>query len=208
VTNSDGRYQLYGVAGAIQVQVSKEGYDSLTRALTVTADDMVDFRDVVQSGTPMAIAGAYTLSLNASACTPYASAAPPDEYRRRTYTAAVAQFGTRLVVTLGGADFAIVNGRGNQFEGRVQPDSVRFHIQADYYYYSDFDLLERVGSDQLLTFYGDVLAAASPAGISGTLSGGLIVYAGTAPPLLKMSASCYGKGEFVMTPVGPARVHR
>ena len=206
LTDSYGNYRLYGVAGAVQVEVSKAGYTPLTKTFTVSGNSVLDFRDVVQAGTPQQHAGTYALDLSANTCVPF-STPLPDEYKHRTYTAVITQDGPRLAVTLSGADFVNWNGRGNGFKGRIQPDGVRFQILADYYYYSGFDVLERLPSTQALVIFGDVTATASPSGIAGTLSGEFVIYTDTAPPKYKGGGGCYGTSQFTMTPL-TARVRR
>src|SRR5262249_2449611 len=50
-TWSDGTYRLYGVAGTIQVQVTKRGYLTNVKTTSVTTNDILDFPDFRQPGT-------------------------------------------------------------------------------------------------------------------------------------------------------------
>src|SRR4051794_10142644 len=66
-SDSGGGYLLYGVAGTVEIQVSKAGYTSQSRTLIVTADAVASFQ--LTTVTPAArIAGAYLLTFTAGRC--------------------------------------------------------------------------------------------------------------------------------------------
>ena len=44
-----GQYRLYGVAGAVEIQVTKPGYTPVTKSINVGTDDLLDFPDLVQT---------------------------------------------------------------------------------------------------------------------------------------------------------------
>src|SRR6185436_12777007 len=112
-TDYDGTYRLYGVAGPVEIQISKSGYDTIVRGLTVSGTDVASVTEIRQSVIP-SLAGTYSLTLAAAGnCT-----ALPVEARSRTYSATVQQSGPVLTVTLGGADFS---SERNRFSGRVTP---------------------------------------------------------------------------------------
>ena len=208
LTSQSGQYRLYGVAGNVDVQVSKPGYTSVTKNINVASNSLLDFKDLVQSGPLATVSGTYTLTLTASAsCTGFN--ALPELAKRRSYTAVITQSGPVLQVTLSGADFQLLAGQGNGFAGRVQPDGVRFEIFGDYYYYSEFDVLEKVQADQVLSFWGEVTATASPAGISGTLDGAITVYKFTPPSAFLYQSGCYASThQFVLIPQTALARHR
>jgi hypothetical protein len=114
-TDALGHYRLYGVRGDVAVRVSKAGYVSVTKAITVTAHDQLDFPDLAQVNAVGTLAGAYTLTLTASSNCPTTSSlftpALPDYARRRSYAAVITQNGPVLNVAASGADFLIQNGR-------------------------------------------------------------------------------------------------
>jgi hypothetical protein len=114
VTDFSGYYRLYGVAGPIEIRVSKSGYDSIVRGLTVSASEVLDVPDLRQTGGIRPLAGAYALTLTAVGDCP----ALPAEARSRSYAAAITQDGGVLHVSLSGADFAYDS---NRFSGRVTP---------------------------------------------------------------------------------------
>jgi hypothetical protein len=209
VTNQSGQYRLYGVVGSVDVQVSKAGYASVTKTLAVSSNSLLDFPDLTQTGPIVSLSGTYTLSLTAStACGP-GTYALSDQAKRRSYTAVITQNGPALQVTLSGADLLMLNGHGNSFSGRVQPDGVKFEVAGDYYYYSEFDVLEKLQPDQVLTFIGEVSATTSPVGISGPLNGEIIVYKFSAPRQFTYLGGCYATDhQFVFTPQTGVARHR
>src|SRR4051812_20100700 len=127
-SDSGGGYLLYGVAGTVEIQVSKAGYTSQSRTLVVTADVIASFQ--LTTVIPAArIAGAYLLTFTAGRClTPLT----PADLNQRRYTAIITQDGQNPTasVMLGGANFALKNGHGNSFSGRVEPDRVTFLLRA------------------------------------------------------------------------------
>lgn len=212
VTNTDvlGQYRLYGVRGDIEVKVTKAGYEPLTKAMTVTKHDVLDFPDITQVGAPPALAGTYTMTITASPDCPTTSTAftpaLPDYARQRSYTAAVAQTGPRLDVSLSGADFLIQNGSSNTFTGRFEPGSLTLDLGGapSYYYYyyflPDYRLVERLPNNEFFTFWGRVNAVISKTSISGPISGGgLMVFTGTTVRPVQKGV-CWSGGQFSLVP--------
>ena len=206
-TDSQGAYRLYGVAGPVQVQVSKPGYDPVTNTATISSDNVLDFPNLSETGGPPALAGTYSLSIVAAGdCFTIGTPplATPD--RQRTYTAVVTESGPNLQVTLSGAPFRIQNGKGNQFTGRASPDHASFTLGDsggyDYYYYKTVgspDVVEQLPADASLSFWGTVDATVSSAGISGAFTGNIVTYSTTTMKLTESCAS--GHHQFTMTPL-------
>jgi hypothetical protein len=162
LTDYYGTYRLYGVAGSVQVEVSKPGYDALVRQTIVSENALLDFSDVRQAGGIGSYAGTYTLTFKvAPNCWEdrvfggsVSKAFPPD-MRERRYTATVKQDGIQLSVSLSNASF--VNGLGmpNSFSGRIEPGRVTFNLGRDYnYYFADLNFLELASEDTAFSFYG------------------------------------------------------
>ena len=102
----------------------------------------------------------------------------PAEMRRRQYIANVAQDGPLLTVTLEGADFIVINGRGRSFIGFLEvTNAIRFTIgePSFYYYYYDgnFGIAERIGSVTLLVI-GTAMTNAAGGRIAGPLEGSFL----------------------------------
>jgi hypothetical protein len=210
-TDSFGRYRLYGVAGAVQVQVTKSGYDPAVNSITVSTDDVLDFPNVSETGGPPALAGTYSLSIiaaNDCQTTGTPPLAIPD--RKRTYTATITQNGPIVQVTLSGANFLVQNGKGNQFAGRASPGQVSFTLGDSggyvYYYYDTVgapDVIEQLTTDGRLSFWGTVNATLSPAGLSGSFDGNIVTYLSGSSKLTESCASSHH--QFVLTPLTSAK---
>ncbi len=170
VTASGAFYRLYGVAGDIEVRVTRDGYQELRKSLQVTGHQTLDF-DLVLARPRDEVSGTYTLTVTAAEC----SAALPAEARIRTYSAVLGQDGPRLVATLAGAKFYMDRDRShNSFRGRVEPDRVTFQLSGPYDYYGHFyfpEVLEELDSTTFLTVSGSAVTTVSPRGLSGTLNG-------------------------------------
>jgi hypothetical protein len=162
LTDYSGTYRLYGVAGSVQVEVSRLGYSTVVRQTVVSENTMLDFSDVRQTGGVESYAGTYTLTFKVGPnCwedrvfggTLY-KAFPP-EMRERRYTATVKQDGVQLWVTLSGATLVSDLGLANGFAGRIEPGRVTFSLGRDYnYYLADLSFLELSSEDTAFSFYG------------------------------------------------------
>ncbi len=138
--------------------------------IVVSRDDSVDFADFTQTAGVASFAGLYTLTITvASDCRPSPPTAQFSGPRTRTYTAAVTQNGPILHVALSGADFLIQNGRGNAFDGRIEPDGVTFSLgtlgaYAYYYFYYSLglpDVVEKVSATEYLALLGKAFTKSS-----------------------------------------------
>lgn len=170
---ANGSYVLYGVAGDIEVRVTRDGYQEQRKSLQVTGHQRLDF-DLILSRPRDEIAGTYILAVTASnEC----QARLREEARKRTYTALVTQTGPRLTVTLQGATFYAERGRTfNSFSGIVEPHRVTFQpIEPfDYYIYFVYpDVLEQLTPTTWFFFGGSAATAVSRDGLSGTLNGAI-----------------------------------
>lgn len=191
VTSNTGAYALYGVAGHVRLHAKKDGFENRIEDLEVTSHRALDF-EMAFGGERGNLSGTYEMSLEASGCD-----ALTGDARRRSYVAAVEQHGARLTVRLSGADFILINGRGDRFTGTVdQGGRISFAIGDAYYYYyyhyffGDFDLVERLNSTSALVVTGTVEATTSAAGISGTLNGRVALTQGVSAPFTRFAANC------------------
>jgi len=220
LTNSLGQYVLYGVAGEVQLTVTRFDTTAVTHQVTVDHDDVFDITDFAVTGVPK-IAGTYALTITAGAdCTPYPAGMPlpPASELQRTYTATVTQSGTKATVTLSGADFAIQNGLGNQFFGDISNGYVYFSLRntgGDYYYTINTvgrpDVVERVSSGHLLAIWGYARAVASSGGMDDSqFYGGLVEFdASPNGSPTKPVSSCYSDHmRFQLTPMSDAMRRR
>lgn len=191
VTSQTGAYAIYGVAGKVRLHAKKDGFENRIEDLEVMAHRALDF-EMAFGGERGSLSGTYEMTLEASGCN-----ALTGDARRRSYVATVEQHGPRLNVRLSGADFILINGRGDRFTGMVDEDgTIRFAIGDAYYYYyyhyffGDFDLVERLNSTSALVVTGTVEATSTPAGISGTLNGRVALTQGVSAPFTRFAANC------------------
>jgi hypothetical protein len=161
LTDASGGYELYGVAGPVQVRASKDGYLDKAQQVDVTAHGSLAFELTAYRPSDN-YTGDYTLILTASGCTP----GFPEEAKRRVYTARVEQKGADLRVSLSGARFWAGSGA---FTGVVTPTGeIRFTIRPEWFWdYDAEDLMEYLSDGDSLIVGGVVIARHTPAGISG-----------------------------------------
>jgi hypothetical protein len=176
-TSYDGTYRLYGVAGPIEITVSKNGYDTITKAFTVTASGVLDFPDAHQTNGFPVLAGSYTLTITPDAnCPPEGKLAPmpPDLLKPRSYPAVMMQNGPELLVEL--TDGA-VSPQSDHFLGRIQPTGVDFSIGDGYFGYGPDDGLSvRLSATSVLSYGGVVHATRSGSTMSGWFQGEVDLY--------------------------------
>ena len=218
VTDDRGQYRLYGVAGAVDIEVSKPGYPAVIKTLAVGADELLDFPDLAQTGALPTLSGAYTLTLTTGAHCFQFGLPFPAEVKSRTYSAAVTQDGPKLTVTLSGGKFQIINGRGNQFEGHIEPGGVSFTLGSlggfsyyyNYYYHVGIpDVAELLSDGRYLSFLGTASGPVTASGISGPISGWVVVFSPTADGSPGAEAMCHGGHQFSLTPLaGATRIRR
>jgi hypothetical protein len=129
--------------------------------------------------------GVYTLIITADSCSP----GFPEAAKRRVCTARIGQTGRNVRVLLSAADLLLGSGA---FAGTVAPTGdIRFVIsEADFYYYSGFDLVERFSDSSALIVSGAVRAKATGTGIFGTLSGEFALMQGVTVPFRGTLANC------------------
>ena len=58
-TDYDGQYRLSGVAGAVQIKVSKPGYVDLVKSFTASQNDVLDFPEARQTQAIPSVSGSY-----------------------------------------------------------------------------------------------------------------------------------------------------
>lgn len=145
MTGDDGRYGLYGVAGLVDIRFSKDGYRVGETELIVETHTARNVELALER--PRAeVAGSYLLTITAAAgCRDKFS----EDLRSRRYGVTLTQTGALLEARLSGATFATSRaGRGDHFQGRVEPDGLSFRLTShvyQYYGYAQYpDLAERV----------------------------------------------------------------
>jgi hypothetical protein len=199
LTDDYGYYSLFGVAGAIEVEVTKAGYVRIAKSITVTSNTQdLSFREVTQEAPVPSMSGSYTLTLtSADDCSSYRGAPPPlpAEDRTRSYSAVVTQTGPSLTVTLGGARFAKDD---NIFIGRLEPNRLTFQIFSGYYD-PDYTIIEQLDGGGRLTFSGSVETVPSTMGVQASMSGFIAKYDLNGAQVAGCSSN---RHQFRLMPVG------
>ena len=190
-TDGRGIYALYGVRDRVRLQARASGYLNRLDDVDVSGHRSFDFEIIPEQRQRTDLRGRYRLTIGRMPC----PGTPLPE--TRSYDATVTQDGPRLTVTLSGADFVVTAGRGNEFTGFVDAGNrVTFVIgnPPDYnrYTYGPWDLIERVDSGRVLIVGGSITAGLSSTGISGTLSGGILLASLEPSRTPQIHASCYG----------------
>jgi hypothetical protein len=191
-TGEDGTYRLDGVAGEIEVRVTKAGYDAQTKRLLI-ADHEIGNIVLSLVVAPPDVSGSYTLTI--AAADTCSTMLPADAMSRR-YSATLTQVGPDLTVTAGGATFGTFNSFVANVirNGKVEPTTVRLSLGTlgcgGYYYGCGPSLLEQVTASRFFLPSGAVTLNISPTGLAGSLDGVIEVHEGPGTPNLQRVASC------------------
>jgi hypothetical protein len=169
--SGDGRYAFNGLSGAVTVTVSRDGYVTQSKSVTMSEDRIVDF-ELAPTSAPANIAGTYSLTFTASS----ACGSLPPEVSKRTYIAKIEQSGASVSVQLSGAEFIPLRDRrrtilSDRFDGRIKGRTVSFHLAGYDYYGNFYDVAEHVGGNDYLAISGDADGTVTGKTISGTLKG-------------------------------------
>ena len=159
-TDADGVFEIYGVAGVVQIRASKEGYADSVQESDVTGHQSLAL--ALRPHQPWEdFAGEYSLTVAGERCEGFH---PPV----RVYTARIEQTGAQLQVSLSGADFWK---DGNRFAGTVMPNGdVRFLIRpVSPWDYEAFDLAERLPDGGDLIVGGVITARRTAGGLAGDM---------------------------------------
>ena len=191
-TGEDGQFQLFGVAGEIELRVTLFGYQTRSEQVTVSehSSRTIDLFPIVDATD---VSGSYTLTIAAAdTC----SGVLPADAMVRTYSATVRQVGPALTVTVGGATFGRINGWFASMirEGRVQQNSVQLSFGTlgcfGYYYGCGPSILEQIGPTRFFLPTGTAVLPISPNALRGEINGTIEVHEGNSIPGVVPTASC------------------
>jgi hypothetical protein len=171
VTDWDGRYKLYGVAGAGSLSVSKDGYEPQRREVSGSAHETVNVTLPLLAAVPD-VSGTYSLTITADAgC----ENPMPEPFRIRRYTAVITQTGRNLAVTLSGVPFFIRQDRGNGFPGLADPRQLAFQLDDNDHFGvgANMDVVEQLDGARVLFLFGTITTDVTPTRLAGTLNGSL-----------------------------------
>jgi hypothetical protein len=163
-TTPEGEYELYGVAGPIEIGATKDGYFDTIQHLEVNGH-MTFMLELAPRRPWEDFRGKYTLTIAGDRC----SAPFPEAAKVRVYTADVTQEGARVKVSLSGANFSIGSG---VFEGVTTPTGeIQFEIRpVSIWDYDGPDIFEQLGDGTSILIGGVVAARHTPSGLSGQAS--------------------------------------
>ena len=207
-TRYDGQYGLYGVAGTVQIKVTKAGYEDLVKTISVMQNDVLDFPEARQSQRLPSIAGPYVLTLQPDpGCSTESfnniPALPSDLRQPRSYAVQLSQDGPSLHVA-GAAPMFLPP--SDHFDGRIKPDGIEFQFGDGYIGYGPNNAFTaHLSPTQALSYEGLISAAQSGSAIVGRLDGEVQAFDVSA--LYRFIGDCRASNhKFAMTVVnGPLR---
>jgi hypothetical protein len=171
-----GAYRLYGVAGDIQVTVTKSLWVPITQTVTVNSNTVLNF-DLASVNPPPNLAGTYTLRITADpGCATTGDGALPAVGQQREYLAMIQEPGriTAISVALSGAHF--LQSSKNSFDGWLTPNGASFDVNDPMYYYSGYrDVAELLSDGSVYLFSGGIDVMLSANDLVGTLNGTISV---------------------------------
>ena len=181
----NGFYVLHGVAGDIELRVTKEGYRTLDQRVVVTDHQALNL-DLPLAAALHDVPGSWVLTITAAdTC----STALPEDAMSRKYSAIIKQVGTDIRIDLSGARFATLDGwPANVIDdawsgAEVSPDSVRFYLGGlgCVGYLSGggcagYSVMEELASSRFYLPSGRVTLAISPTVLSGELDGEISIH--------------------------------
>jgi hypothetical protein len=188
VTDASGAYRIYGVAGAIELTVSKPSYATIRQTATITSNTVLTLQLLAASPLPQ-FAGTYTLQITADpACTAVSGLeAFPNSAMVRRYTATFDE-SSGLEGRLSGANFLPDK---NLIFGTVLPDGAAMDVNHLDYYGSSFypppDFAEILPDGDAYCPSGSITLTASGQDFVGFLVGVLSI---RRPPLGTTVVEC------------------
>lgn len=182
-TNWDGRASLYGVPESADLQVSKDGYERVVRAVRIDRQSASVNVDLVPAVRRPELSGRYRLTVSADSCV--GSGALTQEARTRTYTAFIWEPGGKVSVQLADANFhfktCCLGERGDAFSGLTQALDTRFTLipyEPDWDYNAGVhpSVAERLPDGTVLTISGHAVVRPVAEGFAGLLDGVMAIY--------------------------------
>jgi hypothetical protein len=199
LTDGEGSYALYGLAGASEIVASEESFQTASRTVVVDDHQTVDFNLQPLAGYD-SLTGDWRLTFQAS---PTCAGELPAEAMTRSFDARLTQRGSQLTVELYAPTRVILEGYPERPFGGVAGDAVGFYMQSDSTEDRDpprWTLLERLDPQRFLGISGPSNGTRQGRTITGTLSGYFSVYRSTGPSYLSagtvLEASCLRKIGF------------
>jgi hypothetical protein len=177
-------YALYGVAGPVRIRVSAEGFELVTRDVTVLGHTVVDL-DLRPTTEASLIAGVYSLTMSAS---PACSERLPEWLRQRSFD---------VIVTVESSEFRVrfMSSTLDETHGEwIFPASLwNERLKLDLPYgrpFVDGMLLEDLRAAKYFALSGTITATAAKTELRGAFDGRFALYDGSSPGRLQETAAC------------------
>lgn len=190
-TDSGGEYALFGLAGAVSLQVSELGYATQVRSLMVTSSVAVDDITLVEVVPSADISGLWNVTFSVD---PFCANALPADVRQRTFTATIAEQGTHFTAQLSST---ATPSAATVTDGRVIGSAFSLDLPTNYYGFAG-DLVEVIAAARSLVIFGIVTGTVTGPTLQASWSGELLYYDAPAPvpfPTL-MCAGANGTATF------------
>jgi hypothetical protein len=191
-TGDDGRFLLFGVAGDVELRITKEGYHARSEAFTVNQHTTRNI-DLARVGATADVSGTYTLRISAAdTCT----ASLPADAMLRTYSANVEQVGAALTIRVGDATFARASWWVANVirDGRASEHGVTLSFGSlgcgGYYYGCGPSVLEQLSPTRFYLPTGRAELHVTPTMLNGELNGAIEIHEGNAVPGATRTAGC------------------
>lgn len=194
LTDSDGRYRLYGVPPDTELRITAAGYAPSVQSVQLVKHATQDFRISATAPRPN-LAGNYELDVDVTG----SCSGLPTDLQHRRYQAVISQDGVTLAVKLTEPRFRLGDGgRGDQFIGEARPGGALFDLPNDFYDYYGYytfgypNVVEGLPDGTFLVISGRALTTGSAAGLSGLLTSGygLLRYDSQFPRFARFLGGC------------------
>lgn len=174
---SFGSYALYGVAGAIQLQVSSDGFVSQTRDVSVNGPGVTSDFSLVLVNTPTDVGGDWTMTLvgPSNSC----SAGFPAAAHNRTYRLHMTQSVRNLDVTISGPSVEVVEQFNN--DGVIDGDKLLLDFMDgldDFTGANYTNIFDHVTAADTISFAGRLTGTVSGSEVASSFAGEIRYWSG------------------------------
>jgi carboxypeptidase family protein len=169
ITDLEGRYVLFGVAGPIRLRTSAVGFSEDVRDVDVMQNVVAPLA-LTPLADPADVSGSWTLTVTPSSGCP---AGLPDVAQNRIYEMRFSQQAMNLQWTLSSETLENGIARSWTFGNTVVGSRVRLLFAGAT---DDLEIIDRVSPTEWLGFFGSVAATVSGSEIRGTLNGSLVYW--------------------------------
>ncbi len=202
LTDSNGRYELYGVPPNAEIAVTRDGYQPVFRRLELSGHATENF-ELALAAARLELTGDYTLAIDAG-CSPDFDLPLRDDLRHRQYAATLSQTGPVVDIVLTDPDRFKINSakRGDRFAAWADAAGATLDLGDNFFQYSGgpYDpltypaIVERLPDSSLLVVDGKGVVMGSSLRLAGTFEGFILHYSSTFPSFPTQAFGfCYSK---------------